>query len=153
MLRSVLVTCVKNPRAPAVTSATLCLMAERRGVLCREGKSPAFRQLDRRVRSAIRRDCGADIEARLRTQGSNSLYRVVRPLVVGKRGDTVTLPTATPDEMNSFFVNVGPRIAASLASSGVPPGVPCRLPRHSGAFPELGRHNLLPPLTPAPSRS
>ena len=24
---------------------------------------------------------------------------------------------------------------------------------HSGAFPELGRHNLLPPLTPAPSRS
>ena len=26
-------------------------------------------------------------------------------------------------------------------------------PWHSGAFPELGRHNLLPPLTPAPSRS
>ena len=24
---------------------------------------------------------------------------------------------------------------------------------HSGVFPELGRHNLLPPLTPAPSRS
>ena len=122
-------TCVRNPRAPAVTSATLCLMAERRGVLRREGRSPPFRELDRRVRSAIRRDCRADIEAKLRTQGSNSLYRVVRPLVAGKRGDTVTLPTATPDEMNSFFVNVGPRIAASLASSGVPPGVPCRLPR------------------------
>ena len=43
-------TCIRNPRAPAVTSATLCLMAERRGVLRREGKSPAFRQLDRRGR-------------------------------------------------------------------------------------------------------
>ena len=49
-------TCVRNPRAPAVTSATLCLMAERRGVLRREGRTPAFRELDRRVRSAIRRD-------------------------------------------------------------------------------------------------
>ena len=122
-------TCVRNPRAPAVTSATLCLMAERRGVLRREGRSPAFRELDRRVRSAIRRDCRADIEARLRTQGSSSLYRTIRPLIAGKRSDTATLPSATPDEMNTYFVNVGPRIAASLASSGVPPDVPCRLPR------------------------
>ena len=121
--------CVRNPQAPSVTSATLCLMAERRGVLRREGRSPAFREIDRRVRSAIRRDCRADIEARLSTQGSTSLYRTIRPLVAGKRSDTVTLPSATPDEMNTYFVNVGPRVAASLASSGVPPDVPCRLPR------------------------
>ena len=31
--------------------------------------------------------------------------------------------------MNKYFVDVGPRVAASLASSGVPPDVPCRLPR------------------------
>ena len=122
-------TCIRNPRAPAVTPATLSLMAERRGVLRREGRSPAFRQLDRRVRSAIRRDCRADIEARLMIQGSSSLYRVVRPLVAGKRSSSATLPSATPDELNTYFVNVGPRIAASLASSGVPPDVPCRLPR------------------------
>ena len=105
-------------------------MAERRGVLRREGRSPAFRELDRRVRSAIRRDCRADIEARLRTGiAALSLYRTIRPLIAGKRSDTATLPSATPDEMNTYFVNVGPRIAASLASSGVPPDVPCRLPR------------------------
>ena len=98
-------------------------------MLRREGRSPAYRELDRRVRSAIRHDCRVDIEARLRTEGSCSLYRVVRPLVAGKRSDSVTLPSATPDEMNEFFVNVGPRVAASLAGSGVPPDVPCRLPR------------------------
>ena len=104
-------------------------MAERRGVLRREGRTPAFRELDRRVRSPIRRDSRADIEARLRTQGSSSLYHTIRPLIAGKRSDTATLPSATPDEMNAYFVNVGPRIAAILASSGVPPDVPCRLPR------------------------
>ena len=48
---------IRNPTAPPVTSATLDLMAQRRGVLRREGKSSAFRDLNRRVRSAIRRDC------------------------------------------------------------------------------------------------
>ena len=43
-LRSIL---IRNPCAPAVTSATLRLMAERRGVLRRDGRSPAFRELDR----------------------------------------------------------------------------------------------------------
>ena len=47
---------IRNPTAPPVTSATLDLMAQRRRVLRREGKSSAFRDLDRRVRSAIRRD-------------------------------------------------------------------------------------------------
>ena len=120
---------IRNPSAPAVTPATLDLMAQRRGVLRREGRSPAFRELDRDVRSAIRRDSRADIQERLRTEGSGSLYRNVRPLIAGKRSSTVTLPTGTPDELNSYFVNVGPRVAADLASLGVPPDVPCRLPR------------------------
>ena len=120
---------VRNPCAPAVTSATLDLMSQRRGVLRREGRSPAFRELDRRVRSAIRRDSRADIEQRLRAQGSSSLYRTVRPLIAGKRSSTATLPAATPDELNGYFVGVGPRVAADLASLGVPPDVPCRLPR------------------------
>ena len=120
---------VRNPTAPAVTAATLQLMSQRRGVLRREGRSPVFRDLDRRVRSAVRRDCRADIEVRLRDQGSSSLYRVVRPVIAGKRSTTPRLPSATPDEINSFFVNVGPRVAASLTDLGVPPDVPCRLPR------------------------
>ena len=120
---------IRNPCAPAVTPATLDLMSQRRGVLRREGKSPAFRELDRRVRSAIRRDSRADIEERLRAQGSSSLYRTVRPLIAGKRSSAATLPVATPDELNNYFVGVGPRVAADLAGLGVPPDVPCRLPR------------------------
>ena len=104
-------------------------MAQRRGVLRREGRSPTFLGFDRRVRSAIRRDSRADIEERLRAQGSSSLYRTVRPLIAGKRSSTATLPAATPDELNTYFVNVGPRVAAGLAGLGVPPDVPCRLPR------------------------
>ena len=120
---------VRNPGAPAVTPATLALMANRRGVLRREGRSPAFRELDRRVRSAIRRDSRANKEERLRTQGSSSLYRTVRPLIAGKRSSSATLPSAKTDELNAYFVSVGPRVAADLASLGVPPDVPCRLPR------------------------
>ena len=90
---------IRNPTAPAVTPATLDLMSQRRGVLLREGRSPAFRELDRRVRSAIRRDSRADIEERLRAQGSSSLYRSVRPLIAGKRSSTATLPAATTDEL------------------------------------------------------
>ena len=118
---------IRNPSAPAVTPATLDLMAQRRGVLRREGRSPTFREFDRR--SAIRRDSRADIEERLREQGSSSLYRTVRPLVAGKRSSTATLSAATPDELNTYFVNVGPRVAADLASLGMSPDVPCRLPR------------------------
>ena len=98
-------------------------------MLRREGRLPTFREFDRRVRSAIRRDSRADIEERLREQGSSSLYRTVRPLIAGKRSSTATLPAATPDELNTYFVNVGPRVAADLAGLGVPPDVPCRLPR------------------------
>ena len=104
-------------------------MAERRGVLRREGRLPAYHELDRRVRSAIRRDCRADIEQILLTGGNSPIYRTVRPLVTGKRSHTAEFPHATPDEMNAYFVDVGPRIAASLASSGLPPDIPCRLPR------------------------
>ena len=98
-------------------------------MLRREGKSPAFRDLDRQVRSAIRRDCCAGIEESLRTRGSGSLYRSIRPILTGKRDGARNLPAATPDEMNEHFVSVGPRVAASLAGLGPPPDVPCRLPR------------------------
>ncbi|KAF0305445.1 Early endosome antigen 1 [Amphibalanus amphitrite] len=80
------------------------LWLRRRGVLRREGKSPAFRDLDRQVRSAIRRDCCAGIEESLRTRGSGSLYRSIRPILTGKRDGARNLPAATPDEMNEHFV-------------------------------------------------
>ena len=120
---------IRNPRAPAVSAATLDLMAERRGTLRREGRSAAFRDLDRRVRMAIRRDCRSDIEERLRNEGSSSLYRAIRPVIASKVSRARNLPVVTPDEMNDFFVNVGPRVTAGLADLGPSPYVPCRLPR------------------------
>ena len=120
---------IRNPRAPAVSAATLDLMALRRGVLRREWRTAGYRDIDRRVRAAIRHDCRSDIQERLRNEGSSSLYRVIRPVIAGKVNRARDLPVATPDEMNDFFVSVGPRVAASLAGLGPPPDVPCRLPR------------------------
>ena len=122
-------TTIRDPRAPAVSAATLDLMALRRGVLRREWRTAGYRDIDRRVRAAIRHDCRSDIQERLRNEGNSSLYRVIRPVIAGKVSRARDLPVATPDGMNDFFVNVGPRVAASLAGLGPPPDVPCRLPR------------------------
>ena len=39
------------------------------------------------------------------------------------------MPDATPDALNTFFTGVGPRVAGEVAGQGVPPDLPCRLPR------------------------
>ena len=89
----------------------------------------AFRDLDRDVRSAIRSDGRENIQERLRDPRSSSLYSVIRFVVAGKRSSAPSLPAATPDEINAYFVNVGPRVAAGLSDLGPPPDIPCRLPR------------------------
>ena len=104
-------------------------MTQRRGVLRREGRSPAFRDLDREVRSTIRSDCREDIQERLRDPRSSSLYRVLRPVIAGKRSSAPSLPATSLDEINIYSVNVGPRVAAGLFDLGPPPHIPCRLPR------------------------
>ena len=69
-----------------------------------------------------------DVQRRLREEGSSSLWRVIRPAVesgrVGHR-----LPDVTPDQLNRFFVSVGPRVAGEVRDAGETPDLPCRLPR------------------------
>ena len=90
---------IYNPSAPPVSDTTLRLMARRRGLLAREGRTPAFRALDRQVKSAIRRDVRDDIASRVRRQGPASIFRNVRQVIEGRRSTRVA-PEATPTELN-----------------------------------------------------
>ena len=111
---------IYNPSAPPVSDTTLRLMARRRGLLAREGRTPAFRALDRQVKSAIRRDVRDDIASRVRRQGPASIFRNVRQVIEGRRPTRVA-PEATPTELNEYFVWVGPRVAAEVRDRGGDP--------------------------------
>ncbi|KAF0299822.1 hypothetical protein FJT64_027538 [Amphibalanus amphitrite] len=122
---------VRNPVAPPVTDATKELMAQRRAAL-RDGHIDTYKQLNRQVRSAIRRDTREELERRVDRAGPSGLWRSVQPIVAPKRSDRST-PAADADELNRFFVEVGPRTARQVTAAG--PELPTRLPRVStGAF-------------------
>ena len=124
-----------NPSAPPASDATLRLMAQRRGLLAREGRTPAFLTLDKRVKSAIRCDVRNDIASRVERQGPASIFRNVRQVIEGRKSAMRVVPEATPDELNEFFVGVrgcfvgGPRVAGDVLARGEPLLLPCRLPR------------------------
>jgi len=111
---------IYNPSAPPASDATLRLMAQRRGLLAREGRTPAFLTLDKQVKSAIRRDVRGDIASRVRRQGPASIFRNVRQVIEGKRSTQRVAPEATPNELNEYFVGVGPRVAGEVRARGSP---------------------------------
>ena len=122
---------IRNPSAPPVTSATKAMMSRRRGALRSCGRdSSEYRDLNRAVRSAIRRDTRIDIETRIREQGPHTVWRNIRSVVAGKRVGREVAPQLTPQNLNEFFVSVGPRVAAEIASeTDGAVGLACRLPR------------------------
>ena len=122
---------VRNPAAPPISPATGDLMARRRAALSAEGRNSAeYRDLNRAVRSAIRRDTRESIEDRIRERGPSSTWQSIRTVVGGKRPGTPVLPQLSSDELNHFFVSVGPRVAAEVADRGRGVTQPaCRLPR------------------------
>ncbi|KAF0312825.1 Methylmalonic aciduria and homocystinuria type D protein, mitochondrial [Amphibalanus amphitrite] len=69
---------VRNPTAPPVTEATKQLMAERRAAL-RDGDRDHYRQLNRRVQAAIRRDTRDAVQRHIQERGRASLWRGVQP--------------------------------------------------------------------------
>ena len=122
---------IRNPTAPPVTEATKLLMAERRSCL-RAGDRARYRELNRQVKSAIRRDTRQDVQRRIQESGSGGMWRAIRPVVSGKRVSRPT-PDADPDAMNMYFASIGTQIARQVDSSG--PELPVRLPRvTTGAF-------------------
>ena len=125
---------IRNPDAPHVSETTRELMCRRRAA--REarrdgdnGGAEEYRSLNRQVNSVIRRDVREDIGQRIIDHGPNSIYRNVRQVIGSKKGARVT-PVVSADEMNEYFVGVGPRVAREIAESGGAPGdFTCRLPR------------------------
>ena len=120
---------IHNPSAPPASDTTLRLMAQRRGLLAREGLTPAFLTLDKRVKAAIKRDVRDDIASRVRRQGPTSTFRNLRQVIEGGKSTQRAAPEATPTELNEYFVGVGPRVAAEVRDRGEPLHLPCRLPR------------------------
>ena len=47
----------------------------------------------------------------------------------GKKSNNRVVPEATPDELNQYFVSVGPRVANEVRARGDPNSLPVRLPR------------------------
>ena len=106
-------------------------MSQRRTCL-RYGDRDQYRDLNRRVRSAIRRDTRHALQERIQESGRGGMWRTIRPVLSGKQS-TRLMPSADADSMNSYFAGVGTRIARQVDSSG--PELPVRLPRvTSGRF-------------------
>ena len=98
-------------------------------LLAREGRTPAFLTLAKRVKAAIKRDVRDDITSRVRRQGPTSIFRNLRQVIEGGKSTQRAAPEATPTELNEYFVGVGPRVAAEVRDRGEPLHLPCRLPR------------------------
>ena len=120
---------IRNPSAPPVSDITRNLMAQRRRLLADTGRTPEFIALNKRVRSAIRHDTRQDIARRVREMGPTTIFRNVRQIIAGKKSTDRSKPEATPDELNQYFVSVGPQVASEVRARGHPPSLPVRLPR------------------------
>ncbi|KAF0289758.1 Dimethylglycine dehydrogenase, mitochondrial [Amphibalanus amphitrite] len=118
---------VRNPTAPPVTENTKGLMSQRRAAL-RAGDRDRYKDLNRQVRSAVRRDTREEIGRRISEGGPSSMWRNVRPVISGKR-PTRPLPHADVDAINQYFASVGTSTARQVDSGG--PRLAARLPRVS----------------------
>ena len=56
------------------------------------------------------------------------MWKAIRSTVDTGKSDR-KLPDVTPDQLNDFFVSVGPRVAGEVRDMGQTRDVPCRLPR------------------------
>ena len=120
---------IRNVRAPPIIDDTKVILSRRRAALASFGHgSAAYKQLNRAARSAIRRDSCEDVQRRIHEEGRSAMWRVIRSSV-GSGRDERKLPDLSPDDLNRFFVGVGPRVAGEVRDMGEAPHLPCRLPR------------------------
>ena len=120
---------IRNARAPIVTDETRDILSRRRAALASFGHSATeYKQLNRAARAAIRRDSCEDVRRRIREERRSAMWRVIRSSVGSDRDDR-KLPDLTPDNLNRFFVGVGPRVAGEVRDMGEAPHLPTRLPR------------------------
>ena len=121
---------IRNPTAPPVSAATRDLMSRRRAALRRSGRQSAeYKELNRFVRSAIRRDRRAELQREISERGPNKVWQSIRSVVAGKRDGHSLQPHLPADDLNAFFVSVGPRIAAEIRTENTTTDLSVRLPR------------------------
>ena len=85
---------VHNPTAPPLTEATKDLMTWRRAAL-RASDRDLYKNLNRQVRSAVRRDTREEVDRRIREGGPSSMWRSVKPVISGKQ------PTRSPPDADA----------------------------------------------------
>ena len=121
---------IRNPTAPPVSEATRDLMSRRRAALSLNGRDSAeYRDLNRAVRSAVRGDRRRVIQREIGEHGPTSVWRSIRSVIAGKRDERAVRPDATADQLNEYFVSVGPRVAGEIGAGGPVPATSARLPR------------------------
>ena len=74
---------VRNPTAPPLSEATKQLMAQRRAALG-AGQRESYKELNRHVRAAIRRDTRDELHRRIGESDRSSLWRSIRPVIAAK---------------------------------------------------------------------
>ena len=91
---------LRNPSAPPLSDVTRDLMQRRRRALAEQGHGSAhYKELNRAVRSAFRRDTRDNIQRRIADSRGRSMWRSIRS-VSGGRPAQVT-PDATADQLNT----------------------------------------------------
>ncbi|KAF0301764.1 RNA-directed DNA polymerase from mobile element jockey [Amphibalanus amphitrite] len=115
----------RAPGSLSVSAPTRDLMARRRQALRPGGDREDYKELNRLCRAAVRKDQQNHIQQELAKAGPSKVWRVLRPIIGNKK--EVSVPNATPDALNDYYVNIGPSTAASVPQPATP--VPIRLPR------------------------
>ena len=128
---------VYNPKPPPVTEETLELMDARRTAKANSDWE-TYHMLNPQVRKAIRKDTRDKISQRIAETSPSNLFRELKPIIAPKRGPPKSPKNITADQLNKYFVSVGPETRDQVASlyqrSGRAP-LPVRLPRvNAGAL-------------------
>ena len=105
-------------------------MNQRRAALRQLGRnSVTYKDLNRSVRAAVRRDRRGELQREISERGPNKVWQSIKTVIAGKKDGQNVQPDISPDDLNSFFVSVGPRIATEIQSTNTAPELNARLPR------------------------
>ena len=92
-------------------------------------ESAEYKDLNRSVRSAVRRDRRVELRKEIDEQGPNKVWKCIKTVVAGKQDGPNVQPELSADDLNSFFVSVGPRITAEIQAQNATTDLNARLTR------------------------
>ena len=104
-------------------------MSQRRAALRHLGRnSSEYKNLNRSVRAALRRDRRVELQREIGERGPNKVWQCIRSVVAGKKDGPDVQPDLSANDLNSFFVSVGPRVAAEIRAQNAPTDLNVVLP-------------------------